>query len=179
MFKIVLSRWWMFLQSFPETPRGSLHSLGGIGLASEGSRLADTDKVITGRAHYNCSFLLSEHLHNYIMAGRGIAADTDLAICWAGAGVCKLVCCNVYTCTHITWHGCASRVYYGSDFIVFVRSWQSVRCLNLLEKVCPFIVHTEGYGVPWGVEVWICVCGGVQSWWDEMVMPFHLPFTSG
>lgn len=131
MFKIVLSRWWMFLQSFPETPRGSLHSLGGIGLASEGSRLADTDKVITGRAHSNCSFLLSEHLHNYITAGRGIAADTDLAICWAGAGVCKLVCCNVYTYTHITWHGCASRVYYGTDFIVFVRSWQSVRWVSL------------------------------------------------
>lgn len=89
----------MFLQSFLETPRGSLPGLGRIGLASGGSRLADTDKVITGRAHSNCSFLLSEHLHNYIMVGRGIAPDTDLAICRAGAGSASL-CVAMYTSPH-------------------------------------------------------------------------------
>lgn len=147
----------MFLQCFLETPRGSPLSLEGIGLARGGSsRLADTDKVITGRAHSNCSFLLSEHLHNYITARRGIAPDTDLAICRAGVQVCELKSIHIHT--RITWHGSASGVYCGRNFTMFVRSWLSMWHLNLLVH---FIVHIKkvhclllrhGFAVFWSLR---------------------------
>lgn len=154
--------------------RISLPGLVGIGLASGGSRLADTDKVITGRAHSNCSFLLSEHLHNYIMAGRRIAPDTDLAICRTGVGSSSL-CIAIYVHTyHLAWE-----CLMGVLWVRLCSAGEELAVVETLESPrdnCAFTCK-EMY-VPCVVEVWICACGWVWSLWDEIIMALCLPFCS-